>query len=95
MVDKAEVWRRRLGACRASGQSTAAFCREQDLSYAQYMYWQRRLGNEVRGLVPVRVEAPAATNAPVSVEVAVAGVGVRVQGITVGDVVALVRGLAC
>lgn len=95
MADKAAVWRKRLAACRASGQSTAAFCREQGLLYAQYMYWQRRLGDDVRGLVPVRVEAPAATHALVSVEVGIAGVGVRIEGITVGDVVALVRGLAC
>ncbi|MGH8148264.1 MAG: IS66 family insertion sequence element accessory protein TnpA [Rhodanobacteraceae bacterium] len=95
MTDKAEVWGKRLAACRASGLSTAAFCREQELSYAQYMYWQRRLGNDACGLVPVRVEAAAVSTQGLSVEVALAGIALRVHEATVTDVVALVRGLAC
>lgn len=94
-MDKAEVWRERLAACRASGLSTAAFCRERGLSYAQAMYWQRRLGDEARGLVPIRVEVPDIPTSPLSVELALAGVSMRVRGVTVADVVALVRGLAC
>lgn len=62
MASKAEVWRQRLAACRASGVSTAAFCREHGLAYAQYMYWQLRLGMGSRGLVPVRVTTPAAAS---------------------------------
>ena len=95
MADKAEVWRERLVACRASGLSTAAFCREHGLAYAQYMYWQHRLGKESHGLVPARVTAPVAPVAPLSLEVTLAGVALRVQGATMADVVALVRGLAC
>ena len=94
MTDKAEVWRKRLAACRTSGMSTAAFCRERELSYAQYMYWQHRLGEGSRGLVPIRVVAPVAPASSLSLEVTLVGV-VRVQGATVADVVALVRGLSC
>lgn len=95
MTEKAQVWRKRLAACRASGLSTAAFCREQGLSYAQYMYWQRRLGDAGRGLVPVHVEAGAAAGA-LSLEVTLAGgVVLRVREASVADVVALVRGLSC
>lgn len=75
--------------------SAAAFCRERDLSYAQYMYWQRRLGNPVRALVPVRVDAAATPAASLSVEVALTGSSLRVSGMAIADVVALVRGLAC
>jgi hypothetical protein len=95
MVGKAEVWRKRVAACRASGLSTAAFCREHELSYAQYMYWQRRLGSEVCGLVPVQIEVDRSAVAGLAVEVAVGAVAVRVQGASVADVVALVRGLSC
>lgn len=95
MVDKAEVWREHLATCRASGLSTAAFCRKRELSYAQYMYWQRRLGSDARGLVPVRVGAPTTPAASLSVELALAGSTLRVAGMAIADVVALVRGLAC
>ena len=95
MVDKAEVWRERLAACRSSGLSTAVFCREQGLSYAQYMYWQRRLGGDGRGLVAVRVDGPGTTASVLSVEVALAGPTLSVGGLTVADVIALVRGLSC
>ncbi|MGH8147930.1 MAG: IS66 family insertion sequence element accessory protein TnpA [Rhodanobacteraceae bacterium] len=95
MTDKAKVWGKRLAACRASGLSTAAFCREHGLAYAQYMYWQQRLGKATRGLVPVRMEAAAVSRQRLSVEVVLAGLAVRVEEATVADVVALVRGLAC
>lgn len=96
MMDKAAVWCERLAACRTSGLSTAAFCRKHDLPYAQYMYWQRRLGKASRGLVPVRVEAPVAASTPWSLELALSGaVSLRVHGASIADVVALVRGLSC
>ena len=95
MADKVEGWRKRLAACRASGLPTAAFCREHGLAYAQYMYWQHRLGKESRGLVPVRVTTLVAPGSSLSLEVTLAAAVLRVQGITVADVVALVRSLAC
>lgn len=96
MADKVEVWRKRLAACRASGLSTAAFCREHGLSYAQYMYWQHRLGKASKRLVPVRVEAPVTAPTPLSLELALPGaVSLRVHGASTADVVTLVRGLAC
>lgn len=96
MASKVGVWHERLAACRASGLSTAAFCREHDLAYAQFMYWQRRLGKVAGGLVPVRVEAPTAAAAPLSLEVGLPGaVLLRVHDASIADVVALVRGLSC
>lgn len=96
MASKAEVWRGRLAACRASGLSTAAFCREHGLAYAQYMYWQHRLGTARRGLVPVQVVAPAAASLALSVELALPGaVALHVRDASIADVVALVRGLTC
>lgn len=97
MADKAAVWSEHLAACRASGLSTAAFCRKRGLAYAQFMYWQRRLGVRPVGLVPVRVDAPAPVQSPVplSVELALPIAVVRVHGASIADVLALVRGLAC
>lgn len=95
MASKAEIWGQRLAACRSSGMSTAAFCREHGLAYAQYMYWQQRLGKAPGGLVPVRVVGPRDTATPLVVEVAVGSATLRVPGLTLADVVALVRGLVC
>lgn len=96
MASKAELWRARLAACRASGLSTAAFCREHGLAYAQYMYWQHRLGAVPRGLVPIQVVAPAAASPALSVELALPGsVTLQVRAASITDVVALVRGLSC
>lgn len=102
MTDKAEVWRQRLAACRASGQSTAAYCREQGWPYAQCMYWQRRLDQRALGLVPIRVGATAAAVATVAadglalaVELQLPGALLRIRGVSVADVTTLVRGLAC
>lgn len=96
MASKAEVWRERLAACRSSGLSTAAFCRERGLSYARYMYWQQRLGSRPTGLVPVVVAESAVAAKELSLEVTLPGaVSLRVHGAAVADVVALVRGLVC
>lgn len=96
MASKAEVWRQWLAACRSSGLSTAAFCREHGLSYAQYMYWQHRLGKPSRGLVPVEVVAPPAASSALSVELVLPGaVTLHVRDASIADVVALVRGLTC
>lgn len=96
MASKVEAWRQRLAACRASGKSAALFCREQGLPYARYMYWQRRLGDDARGLVPVQVVAPAAMPGSLRLEVALPGaVSLQVRDASIADVVALVRGLSC
>lgn len=97
MADKAAVWAEHLAACRASGLSTAAFCRKRDLSYAQFMYWQRRLGARAAGWVPVRVDVPTSNESPasLSLEVGLSSAVVRVHGASIADVVALVRGLSC
>lgn len=96
MASKAEIWGQRLAACRSSGLSTAAFCREHGLAYAQYMYWQHRLGKASGGLVPVQVVAPMAASPALSVELALPGaVTLHVRDASIADVVALLRGLVC
>lgn len=55
----------RIETWRVSGQSAAAYCRAQDLSYAQFVYWQRALRaspmsrDDVPALVPVQVQTTA------------------------------------
>lgn len=105
MTTKAEVWRQRLAACRASGQSMAAYCRAQGWPYAQCIYWQRRLSQRALGLVPIQV-APSTPSTPgaatevtrgsaLAVELQLPGALLRIRGVTVADVTALVRSLAC
>ena len=95
MADRATVWRERLVAWRAGDLSAAAFCRQHGLAYATFGYWQRKLRAEGRGLVPVLVDAPAASPG-LSLEVQLSrGVALRVGGATAADVMALIRGLSC
>lgn len=96
MADKAGAWRERVTQWRASGVSAAAFCREHALSYAQFMYWQRRLGPARHGLVPVQVAAAVPTLPGVAVELGLpGGVCLRVTGIGLADVATLARALTC
>ncbi len=94
MTSKAKQWRGHLEARRASGGSTAAYCRAHGLCYAQFMYWQRRLAPTPKGLVPVSV-VPG-TRRTMAVKLTVPGrVAMRVEAASVEDIVSLVRGLAC
>ncbi|HET8940622.1 MAG TPA: IS66 family insertion sequence element accessory protein TnpB [Rudaea sp.] len=94
MTDKAAQWQERFAAWRAGDLSAAAFCRLHGLSYAQFGYWQRRLGAAGGALVPVRIEAPV--RVALSLEVRLpGGASLLVGGATTADVVALARGLAC
>lgn len=94
MTSKAHTWRGHLAAWQISNQPIAAFCREHSLAYAQFMYWQRRLGKARTALVPVRVEAPVAPALSLELKLA-QGVCLRVIGASTKDVVTLVRELSC
>lgn len=100
MADKQAVWLGRIEAWQASGESMAAFCRSQGLTYSQFIYWQGRLRTSARGdaplLVPlvIRPEAVQVAHAPVELELP-GGVCVRVACSSMTDVIALVRGLTC
>lgn len=92
MASKSEVWRGRLQAWRDSGVSAAAFCRQHGLPYPQFIYWKRRLGKAAAGLVPVAVHAPPTA----TVEIALRrGAVVRLSGVSMGDVVDVVKALSC
>lgn len=94
MTSKAKQWHRHLEARQASGGSTAAYCREHGLSYARFMYWQRRLASRPKGLVPVTV-APSTQRAMVVKLTVPGGVAMHVEAASVEEIVSLVRGLAC
>jgi len=95
MSSKAVVWSKRLAAWRTSGESAMAFCRARGLRYSQFVYWQRR--SSAKALVPLVVEAGALrTPEPSGMEVELAlpsGVRLRVTGLPLADVAALVRAL--
>ena len=97
MSSKRGVWVERMESWQLSGVSVAAFCRAENLSRAQFVYWQRALGAvKVASakrpmLVPVRVDT-----VPVSaLELALPnGLRLRVPpGFPSHEVVSLVRGL--
>ncbi len=88
MAEKAARWRAHLQAQRASGLSIAAYCRRHGLSYAGWMYWQRRVG--AAALVPIAVSSPVPAAVGLTVTLLLAGgATLRVSGVEVSDVVAL------
>lgn len=102
MVDKASMWGRHQAAWRESGLSAAAYCRRHGLAYAQWMYWQRRLGRQA--FVAVQVEAPASAArsmgevSPSALTLSVRlpnGLEVYLAGTGIDDAVTLLRGLSC
>ncbi len=97
MSSKLSTWMKRVEAWRESGQSAAAFCRSRDLTYSQFVYWQRRLRGEVLSLVPVvvaKAEPCSAAAAAVDLDLP-NGVRVRLASVSIADVITLVRGLSC
>lgn len=52
--ERREMWRQRVEACRSSGQSVAAWCREHHVSEQQMRYWLKRFP-----LKPVAPVSPA------------------------------------
>ncbi|MGE5946473.1 MAG: IS66 family insertion sequence element accessory protein TnpA [Betaproteobacteria bacterium] len=57
MDSKAAFWRRHLAAWRDSGQSQAAYCRQQDVSLPCFGYWRGKLGAvpSAKALLPIVV----------------------------------------
>ena len=78
-------WRPLVDAWRNSGQSQGAFCREQDLSYEQFVYWRRKFEQHPSDAAP----RPSSALVPViyQPEVAEHGVslvlpnGIEVRGV--------------
>ena len=56
-------WRQHYEAWRTSGLLKTAYCREHQLNYAGFMYWQKRFkeNNDV-SLIPVRLRVPSISN---------------------------------
>lgn len=65
-VGKLLEWKRRLATFRSSGQSVAAYCRQQKICPNRFYYWKRRVGEaDTAGLdgKPPQQKMPAATEA--------------------------------
>lgn len=85
-TDKAKQGRAHQAAQGQSGLSAAAYCPRHGLSYASWMYWQRRLGSA--GLVPIMVAPSHALPSVPSFRVELTlpgGVSLRVSGAGVAD----------
>lgn len=94
-MSKTDYWRTHIAAQRREGGSVAAYCRRQGVAYASFMYWQRRLAVSATAMVPVAVQAAAPASAGLSVELSAGDLILRLRGLTVPDVAALARALAC
>lgn len=64
----AQFWQGHVARWRASGQSQAAYCREQQLSVHRLRHWKTKFerqalpsGTGEPGLIPVQVQVPLAT----------------------------------
>ena len=100
-----QCWRDRIAACEATGKSIAQWCRDEDISLAQYHWWKGELKRRERaGAVrPVFAEvrpSPVWVMGSSAIEVALAGERVvRVHpGFDAGTLSAVVRvleGTAC
>ena len=51
--ERLENWTARIMACRSSGMTVRAWCRENGLSEKTYYYWQRRLF-QMRSALPIQ-----------------------------------------
>ncbi len=43
MSNEQEQWTEKITAWRRSGQSVAAWCRQNDVTYHRFLYWRKRL----------------------------------------------------
>lgn len=88
-------WQHTLGDWAASGLSGAAFCREHQLSYCQFVYWRRKLHARSRAEDCARAGAGFARVAPVpgsdpadGLTVSLPG-GVSITGLHAGNIALL------
>ena len=74
--NRREYWQRQMMLCADSGMSTKEFCRENKLSYWNFMCWKRKLRNTSEQTLPlVKVpELPSADDA------AAAGISLIIAG---------------
>ncbi len=43
VANRVQLWTERIAACRSSGMSVRAWCKENGISEKTYYYWQRRI----------------------------------------------------
>ena len=68
MSDKEVLWRERISAWKASGQSLRSFALQNDWRPRQLGYWKKRLekaASSNTSLVPVEIKHSAAAPAPI------------------------------
>ena len=86
-----ERWRGIVAEQRASGESKRAFCRGRGISYASFLQWSRRFGED-EGAGPAGTFCELRVGAPPAFEVQVGGVVVRVgSGFDAGELARLLR----
>jgi len=77
-LSRQEFWRQHLDRCGQSSLSKIAYCRENDLTYHQMMYWQKRLKpsdstvqvnqkQPTPGFIPIVVDAQDRTATSLSI----------------------------
>jgi putative transposase len=60
-----EEWRAAIKECRASGRQVRAWCREHNIGYKTFYYWERKLKDESFGQTPsVKTEWMSVIQAP-------------------------------
>lgn len=89
--EREQIWQQHITAWQASGLSGMAYCRQESLTYSQFVYWRRKLvaaqtvwdAPEPGGFA--RVAAVAEASGPQGLSVSLPG-GVSVTGLHAGNV---------
>ena len=96
--ERYEFWQQHMAAWQGSGLSGAAFCKQHELSYAQFNYWRKKLLASAPGSRPAgftRVTQLATSSVQDGLALHLPS-GMRLSGITAGNLdvaVAILRQL--
>lgn len=86
-----DYWRTQIAAWRESGQSQVAYCKANNLSYSQFVYWRRKFqpaeGSARRGRRRAFVPATYVGAKPAEVLSVVLPNGVELRGVTPDNLV--------
>jgi transposase-like protein len=64
-INQLQIMQAHIDACKASGMSVKAYCREHQIKSSNYYYWQKKLQQEQPGkFISI---TPLLSNAPVSI----------------------------
>ncbi len=92
-ASKTSHWARQIRNWQKTNQSQSGYCRDHDLSYHRFTYWQRKLSGKLSpprqparatGFIPVKPVTPKAPRQELSLTLSS---GAILQGITPGNLV--------